>query len=157
MAIDLIPNPDFTRRVKQYYPNAFPKWNRRFKRWDIVDKHPHGYEFILMAVRNDDDTYRPLDSRTIKQLRFMRWFNNKPHRMKLMLWDAVQDDFVKKEKADREHENTIRDIAKEIAPLLRKMQRDTAYSAYSKPVPFNQGFGSGIYNQQLGRKFVRTA
>lgn len=152
MAIAPIPRPDDVRRIKRHYPRAYPKWNRARHRWDIVDKHPHGYEIVLMAVQNDDGSYRPLDSRTFDQLRFMRWFNNKPHRMKCMLWDMVMQGFDEEEKAQRDHENKIRDMAHEVAPLLRQMARDTGYSSYSKPVPFNRGFGRGKFNKQLGRK-----
>jgi len=156
MPIDPIPSPDAVKRIKQYYPRAYPKWNRRYNRWDIVDKHMDGFDIILMAVRNDDGSYRPLDNRTYSQLRFMRWFNNKPHRMKRMLWDMVQDDQAKEIKAQKDQKNTIRDMAQEIAPLLRQMARDSGFSAYSKPVPYGRGIGTGTLNQQLGRKFIAT-
>ena len=157
MSIDPIPRPDDIRRIKQYYPRAYPRWNRRYGRWDVVDKHVHGFETTLMAVRNDDGTYRQLDNRTFSQLRFMRWFNSKPHRMKCMLWDMVREEEEDEIKVQKEHKNTIRDIASEISPLLRQMARDSGYSAYSKPVPYGRGLGAGVFNKQLGRKFVRTA
>ena len=156
MAISPIPRPDDVLRVKKYYPRAYPKWNERWERWDIVDKHVDGFEIILMAVRNDDGSFRPLDARTFDQLRFMRWFNNKPKRMKQMMWDMCDKGEADEAKAIADNNNEIKDIGREIAPLLRQMARDSGWSAYGKPVPYGRGLGAGQFNQQLGRRSVTT-
>ena len=154
--INPIPRPEIEQKVKSIYPQAYPKWNVRYKRWDIVDKHIDGFEIILMAVRNDDGSYRSIDRRTFHQLRFMRWFNNKPARMKQMMIDMVDKGEADDAKAFADQQNDIRDVGAELAPLLRQMARDTGFSAYGKPVPYGRGIGAGTFNQQLGRRSVTT-
>ena len=70
----MIPDWGFRKELKRMDSKLDVKWNSGFQRWTIVREtaapgNLYNYEAGVMRVANDDGSYRPLDSRTLRSLR----------------------------------------------------------------------------------------
>lgn len=76
MAEERIPPKGFVEELKLIDSNLDAVFNRISCRWEIYRLSNKGWQWIL-EIENDDNSYRPLDNRTLKKLREMdiisRW------------------------------------------------------------------------------------
>lgn len=63
------PSKEFVKALHVISPNLSVKWERVIERWGIDYKNSQGQTFRILEVKNPDQTYRPLDERTLQVLR----------------------------------------------------------------------------------------
>lgn len=62
------PDRVFVKKLKEFDPRLEVVWGRFSNKWRILRNNPSGAKTLVMVVKNDDDTYRPLDERTLLHL-----------------------------------------------------------------------------------------
>ena len=97
------PDSGFVKKMKSIARNLVCKWNAHSERFQIFEvlkeavpvceidgkqlKVIKEVQSYVMTVQNDDGTFRPLDDRTVRWLKFCQKFNNESREAVLKLFE----------------------------------------------------------------------
>ena len=123
-----IPDRVFEKRLKDYDRKLSVRWVPRRERWGIYRAVPSAnrlYErnVLIMLVQNKDNSYRPLDGRTLFHLRSI----DNHIRSEREILREIEEHNDKREQAELKSEKEdIEAITRDIAPTVKKeMESET--------------------------------
>lgn len=127
---------DVARRLREIDPYFVAKFNDKrqlFEIWRELPNHPPN---LLMTVKNDDGSFRPVDNRTYRHLRWVVWFNQDTRRnMKKLAWEDV----LKKRKAREDEDDFYYHKALEDRRVIQMASRELGYTSGKSKIPTVQG------------------
>jgi hypothetical protein len=137
--------PEMLRKLREVHNCFTPKWNRVKERWEIWFVASFRKPYLLMAVTNDDGSYRPIDSRTINHLRFIKWASHPDRIIRLMKKD-IQDEWYRGNKREEDDLDMHTQAGKELYHPFQMLMRDLGLWSGKSKIPVVQGFGEGKSN-----------
>lgn len=123
-----IPDRVFENRLKDYDRKLSVRWMPRKERWGIYRSVPspnrlYERDVLIMLVQNKDESYRPLDSRTLLHLKRV---DNHIRSHREIMREIDEHNEKKAEAQERAVSNDIEAITREIAPQVKKeMEADS--------------------------------
>lgn len=123
---------DVARRLREIDPYFVAKFNTKrqlFEIWRELPNHPPN---LLMSVKNDDGSFRPIDQRTYAHLRWVVWFNQDTRRnLRKLAWDEV----LKKRKASENEDDFYYNRALEDRRVMQMASRELGYTSGKPRIP----------------------
>lgn len=90
------PDESFVKKLKEIHRNLSVVWSPSMQIFCIFYKNEDGRSFKITEVRNEDDSFMPLDDRTIIKLR--KWDKSKSKYSAKQIADASYEAFVQNQK-----------------------------------------------------------
>jgi hypothetical protein len=129
-------DPKAVKRLKELNIHFEPEWDKRRNRWNIMHRVLGKRPYIVMTVKNNDGSYRPIDNRTYSHLRFLLWINN--GNIVEYMRRQIYEENERRYRNLREADENNREIGKDIQPMVRDLVRAGNSSHSGKP-PISQG------------------
>ena len=132
------------KKLHDINPDMYFKWNRIQQHWEVWhDRRPFREPYCMMRVANDDDSYRPVDDRVFRQIRYNIWFSkNLLQNMETMLYNHRD---YRVPKLEEQEKDRFGQMAKEIAPLGVSLL-DAGSASHGKSKFMWQGYGDSRVN-----------
>ena len=130
----------FLKRLKLYDKNLGLSWgwnkplwvDNRWVVYQTIKKHKYVGEYKgvhyhhlvdkdvpIMIVRNEDESYRPLDNRVFKQLDQMSLVKRCRREMAM---DMIAEEDAKKKREENDFTDYVGEVAKDIRPLASRLR-----------------------------------
>ncbi len=131
--------PYIRRRLKGINSTLDFRWDKIYKRWNLVHEKLGSIPYIETTICNKDGSYRPIDERVFNQLKYDMWWSEhiKYHATKMDLEAGYE-----RERIEKRHDGEIRDVAKELAPLVATIG-DAHGSSHGNSKFMHHGIGEG--------------
>jgi len=116
--MDPILDQDFVKRLhKEVDKSLDVEWCPTQKRWVIYYNNTFGERIIITVIRNEDDSYRPLDTRTIELLQKWSKTVNDP---KYIFSEQYRKMKEYRQIQKRKHREQMRDKSRDMGQLKWK-------------------------------------
>lgn len=140
MGIGYTNPPECERRLRGIDTRLYTRWNDRHSHLEVWFRPEGRAPYMVMAVQNDDGSFRPVDERTYSHLRKLMWINRN---IVQYIRDQINDDQRAEEQRElRELEENVY-MGRQIWPAFEALNRITGNSHTYKRRPHVAGF-SGV-------------
>ena len=147
-------DPRWVRELGKTHPYMWFSWDEIKQRWVVWQKNPYSEPWLVMYVENDDKSYRPVDWRTILQLRETIWHMG--GRYMTWLWGEVNKADYRRQKRQEDYDDLNLQMHKEAEPLIKTLN-DAGHDPYGRSKFKFPGFGESKINAlEAGRLGERT-
>lgn len=123
---------DVARRLREIDPYFVAKFNVKRQLFEIWRELPNHKPDLLMIVKNNDGSFRPIDNRTYSHLRYVVWFNQDTMRN---LRKAIWDDTLRKRAAREAEDQFYFDRALEDRRVMQMASRELGYTSGKSRIP----------------------
>lgn len=111
-------DPYIRRRLKDINSTLDFRWDKIYKRWNLVHEKHGCFPYIEMTICKRDGSYRPVDERVFKQLQYDMWWS--AHIKQNTTKMDLESEYAQ-ERIEKQHDDDIREVAKEMAPLVASL------------------------------------
>lgn len=73
MSLSPVPDKSFVKAMKKEHPDLDVVWDRVMELWCIYYTAPDNAHVKLLEIKNEDGSFRPLDSRTLELINLCDW------------------------------------------------------------------------------------
>jgi len=132
---------DAARRLKEIDDHLFFEWSSKNDCWFVKYKRIGFPAYVVMAVVNDNYTFRPIDNRLFNHLRWLYYINRNITRH---LTDQINREEYEEKQKERFEDDMYKQMAlQEMRRPMQMFERDVGISSGKVKLPYAPGFGDG--------------
>lgn len=132
-------DPVVVAQLKQIRREYFVEWNRLLNNWEVWGRTHLGKKYMILRVRNNDGSYRPVDSRTISYIRWLQWLNQSPEVYVREMRKMLSDEEKHQESLERKEYNYMLGIGEALYRPYQMLAREMGWSSGKAKIPTVQG------------------
>lgn len=130
-------NPDVKRRLREIDPHLNAEWDTKRDRWNIMYEPLGRPPYIILSVKNEDGSYRPIDGRTYQAIRESIAFSNDLIRN---MRDMLEQDRMGQIRLDEKEKQRYREIAYEFRRPIQMLGRELGVLPGKARIPYSPGW-----------------
>ena len=129
------------RKLKEIDYHLYFEWNKKRDCWHVKYKRMGFPAYTIMAVANDDYTFRPVDNRVFNHLRWLYYINRNITRH---IQDELNRQEYEKIRDERFEDEQCKQAAlQEMRRPMQMFERDVGLAPGKVKLPYSPGFGNG--------------